>query len=155
MTNFRFSYTRLLSLLEIAQYSLIVIVLTFLICYGINMMVLYILKKRKMDNRKKLLDSETKLDIKPSFIFNFLYLFLSILFIIVVIIYIQKFALLIPSISGLLNTSFESHKHTEHIFHVALFIAFVEFLPHFKKLFTNINRSLMSESNFELLYQGE
>ena len=108
-----------------------------------------------MNKREKLLDSETKLDIKPSFIFNFLYLFLSILFIIVVIIYIQKFALLIPSISELLNTSFESLKHTEHIFHVALFIAFVEFLPHFKKLFTNINRSLMSESNFELLYQGE
>jgi H+/gluconate symporter-like permease len=155
MTNFRFPFIRILSLLEIAQYSLIVIVLTFLICYGINMMVISILKKRKRTKRKNLLDSETKLDIKPSFIFNFLYLFLSILFIIVVIIYIQKFALLIPSISRLLNTSFDSHKHTEHIFHVALFIAFVEFLPHFKKLFSNINRSLMSESDIELLYKGE
>ena len=113
------------------------------------------LASKKNNKRKSLLDSETKLNIKPSFIFNFLYLFLSILFIIVVIIYIQKCALLIPSISSFLNVSFESHKHTEHIFHVALFIAFVEFLPHFKKLFANINMSLMSESDIELLYKGE
>ena len=91
---------------------------------------------------------------KPGLIFNLIYLILTITFIIILIIFIERITLSIVSVPGLFSSLFTKPKYKDHIFHVALFIAFIEFLPHFKKIFHNINKNLISDHYLELLYKG-
>ena len=125
---------------------------TVIASYIYNLIAYQIIRRRK-DKIKDYLSESIEYR-KPGLIFNLIYLILTITFIIILIIFIEKITLSIPSIPSLFSLSFTKHKYKEHIFHVALFIAFIEFLPHFKKLFYNINKNLMGDHSFELLHKG-
>ena len=143
----------LFSFFEIFQYSLISLTLTIIFSYVINTLVYRILKRRK--NIVNQVMSEKNEKRKPSLIYNLIYLVLGVTTIIILTILIEKTCLLMPSIPKLFSSSFQSHQYKEYIFHVALFISFIEFLPHFKKLFFNINQNLITKKSLEILLKSE
>ena len=117
---------RLLKFFEMIQYSIIYFVLIILLAHVINK---YYFSNVDVEDMKK----------EEKNILNFikivsLTIFETIL-IVILVFYIRKVALIIPSYASLFNNKFTPHTTMEYIMHVALTYVLLELLPKFKSKF--------------------
>lgn len=144
---FTFNKIRLLKFLEIIQYTFIVLIITVLVCLLYNKIFIH-LKSKRQDTSKKKRDSKKKI------ISKFLLLFVHTSIVIILIYYIRKFSLVFPSLSKMIYSDFKEHTTSEYVFHIALFISFIELIPEYKNLFRDINEALFSKEDIKILYSN-
>jgi hypothetical protein len=154
-SSINLSFTRLLKFLEIIQYTFIVLFLTVIICFIYNSIFINLKKKIKHGIEKRKINygiEKRKIKKIHRLFLKFLLLFMHTCIIIILIYYIRKSSLFIPSLSKLIRPSFNEHTVNEYVFHIALFITFIELIPEYKNLFIGINNSLFSIKDNEILY---
>ena len=114
---------RLLKLFEMIQYSIIYFVLIILLAHVINK---YYFSNVDVEDIKK----------EEKNILNFIKLvgltIFETIIIVILVFYIRKLALVIPSYSSLINKKFIPHTTMEYVMHVALTYVLLELLPKFK-----------------------
>tara|TARA_B110000467_G_C18262521_1_gene447182 strand:+ start:320 stop:745 length:426 start_codon:yes stop_codon:yes gene_type:complete len=120
-----FDEIRKLKLLEMFQYTVIYFVLVIIISYVLNNFYF-------KDNKKK----------RPKTTANFIRLsaliILETFLIIVIIFYIRKVALLVPSIGTIYHKNFVPHTTLDYLLHIAVVYVFLELLPGYKYKFEHL-----------------
>ena len=120
-----FDTIRKLKILEMFQYTVIYFILIFTISYILNNSYLKGHKKKR-----------------PKSIVNFIRLSILIILetfvIILIIFYIRKVALLVPSIGTIYNNKFVPHTTLDYLLHIAVVYVFLELLPGFKSKFEQL-----------------
>lgn len=119
LSVFSMDKLRILKIIEIAQYSFIFL---FLICIAT-----FLLNKFYFDRKHK----KKKPDYTHIFKLS-VRAYLEIFIMTLVLFYIRKIGLIIPSISTFFDSKFKPHTTLEYSVHIAIVVAFVEFMPKIK-----------------------
>jgi hypothetical protein len=117
----KFDKIRFYKILEIFQYSFILLLLLVIFEFLLNK---FYFSKFNLKNEINDKDDKTHNIIKL-----FLSVFRDTFLIIIILFYIRKIALLFPSIPYLIDNSFKEHTTLEFSIHIALVVVFIEFLP--------------------------
>ena len=117
-----FDKLRIFKILEIAQYSLIFIVLNFIIGYMLN--------KYYFKYVPRLKDQNPDLSFK-SFLRKFSIIYMNIFLLCVLLFYIKKIAQLFPSVMSFLSKKYRSHTTLPYTLQIAAIVVIIEILPKF------------------------
>ena len=121
---------RIGKLIEILQYSFIFYILILATTYGLNKF--YYDHTDKHESKKQ---SLMKLGVS---------LLMDVFMIVIVLFYLRKIGLLIPSVPSLIVPEFRSHTTLEYSIHISLVVLFIELLPRFKQKIEHFNEIMLS-----------
>lgn len=130
---FSINAIRLCQFVEIFQYSFLNLVIVIFAVFILNSFILNKNYDHLLQNKENKNLHITKL---------FFILFIQTFFIIIIIFYIQKLVLVVPSIPHLLYPSFVPHTTSEISLHIALIYVFLELLPIYKENIDTLGKLL-------------
>ena len=128
---------RVLKLMEIAQYTILYFALSLLVARFLN--VVYY-DKIKMNREKEY--KQRKRTIAGLFKLLFI-ICIELILLIIIMFYIRKVVLLVPSVGLLYNEHFKPHTTMHFIVEMALMFAFIEMMPEFRIQFERLGQWLI------------
>ena len=126
-----------LKIMEIAQYTILFFVLSLLVARFLN--VVYY-DKIKMNREKEY--KQRKRTIAGLFKLLFI-ICIELILLIIIMFYIRKVVLLVPSVGLLYNEHFKPHTTMHFIVEMALMFAFIEMMPEFRIQFERLGQWLI------------
>lgn len=126
-----------LKIMEIAQYTILFFVLSLLVARFLN--VVYY-DKIKMNREKEY--KQRKRTIAGLFKLLFI-ICIELILLIIIMFYIRKVVLLVPSVGLLYNQHFKPHTTMHFIVEMALMFAFIEMMPEFRIQFERLGQWLI------------
>lgn len=126
-----------LKLMEIAQYTILYFALSLLVARFLN--VVYY-DKIKMNREKEY--KQRKRTIAGLFKLLFI-ICIELILLIIIMFYIRKVVLLVPSVGLLYNEHFKPHTTMHFIVEMALMFAFIEMMPEFRIQFERLGQWLI------------
>ena len=126
-----------LKIMEIAQYTILFFVLSLLVARFLN--VVYY-DKIKMNREKEY--KQRKRTIVGLFKLLFI-ICIELILLIIIMFYIRKVVLLVPSVGLLYNQHFKPHTTMHFIVEMALMFAFIEMMPEFRIQFERLGQWLI------------
>lgn len=126
-----------LKLMEIAQYTILYFALSLLVARCLN--VVYY-DKIKMNREKEY--KQRKRTIAGLFKLLFI-ICIELILLIIIMFYIRKVVLLVPSVGLLYNQHFKPHTTMHFIVEMALMFAFIEMMPEFRIQFERLGQWLI------------
>ena len=126
-----------LKLMEIAQYTILYFALSLLVARFLN--VVYY-DKIKMNREKEY--KQRKRTIAGLFKLLFI-ICIELILLIIIMFYIRKVVLLVPSVGLLYNQHFKPHTTMHFIVEMALMFAFIEMMPEFRIQFERLGQWLI------------
>ena len=126
-----------LKIMEIAQYTILYFALSLLVARFLN--VVYY-DKIKMNREKEY--KQRKRTIAGLFKLIFI-ICIELILLIIIMFYIRKVVLLVPSVGLLYNEHFKPHTTMHFIVEMALMFAFIEMMPEFRIQFERLGQWLI------------
>lgn len=144
--SFQKRWQSLISFDEIRKYKLIEIIEYTILFFVVNMVVSNILNNLYFD-RVNVEERKQKISNNNPFeILNFiLTLILETVIITIIIFYMRKIVLLVPSYGSIKSDVFEPNTALEYTVHIALVFVFLEMIPTFKEQYTILGHLLQNK----------
>lgn len=119
LSVFSIDKLRFLKIIEIAQYSFIFLILICIASFLLNKFYFDRKHKKKKTDYKKIFNLSVRA-------------YLEIFIMTVMLFYVRKIGMIIPSISTFFDSKFIPHTTLEYSVHIAIVVVFVEFMPKIK-----------------------